>query len=137
MVHTVQRDHGPIYHSKSVAAYDRIDKLKEKFDKIQLELKVLCGKGLFDKNAHDICLVPCVVIPPKFKVPDFVKYRGNTCPEIHLVMYVRKMSAQASNDELLIHCFQDSLIGAALIWYMGMNRVDIKTFKDLSEAFVH
>jgi len=76
VVHTIQQDHGPIYHSKGVAAYDRIDELKEKFDKIQLELKALRGKGLFDKNARDLRLVPNVVIPPKFKVPDFVKYRG-------------------------------------------------------------
>jgi len=81
-------------------------------------------------------LVPNVVIPPKFKVPNFEKYKGNTCPEIHLVMYVRKISAYVGNDELLIQFFQDSLIDAALIWYMGLNKADIKTFKDLSEAFV-
>jgi len=51
-------------------------------------------------------------------------------------MYIRKMSAQVSNDELLIHCFQDSLTGAALIWYVGLNKVNIKNFKDLCEAFV-
>ena len=62
--------------------------------------------------------------------------KGNTYPEIHLVMYVRKMSAYVGNDELFIHCFQDSLTDAALIWYMGLNKADIKTFKDLSEAFV-
>jgi len=46
------------------------------------------------------------------------------------------MSAQVGNDELLIHCFQDSLTGAALIWYVGLNKVDIKTFNDLCEAFI-
>jgi hypothetical protein len=119
-----------------VVAYDRIAELEEKFDKIQLELKTLWGKELFGKNAYDLCLVPNVVIPPKFKVPDFEKYKGNTCPELHLVMYVRKMSAQIGNDKLLIHCFQDSLTGAALIWYMGLSKNDIKTFKDLCEAFI-
>jgi len=51
-------------------------------------------------------------------------------------MYVRKMSAEADNDELLIHYFQDSLTGAALMWYMGLDKADIKTFNELSEAFV-
>ena len=51
-------------------------------------------------------------------------------------MYVKKMSAHASNDELLIHCFQDALTGVALIWYMGLDRIDIKNFNDLCEAFV-
>ena len=117
-------------------AYDRVEDLEKKFDIIQLELKALHGKELFGKNDYDLCLVPNVVIPPKFKVPNFEKYKGNTCPEIHLVMYVRKISAYVGNDELLIQFFQDSLIDAALIWYMGLNKADIKTFKDLSEAFV-
>jgi len=85
---------------------------------------------------HDLCLVPNVVISPKFKVPDFEKYKGNTCPETDLAMYVKKIFAQVGNDELLIHCFQDSLTGAALIWYVVLNKVDIQTFKDLCEAFV-
>ena len=108
LIPAVKQDQKPICHSESVVAYDRIDELKEKFDRIQLELKTLRGKELFGQSAYDLCLVPNVVMPPKFKVPDFERYKGNTCPEMHLVMYVRKMSAQASNDELLIHCFQDS-----------------------------
>jgi len=134
LIRAVKQDQEPIYHSESVVAYDRIDELKEKFDKIQLELKALRGKELFGQSAYDICLVPNVVIPPKFKVPNFEKYKGNTFPD--LVMYVRKMSAHANNDELLIHCFQDSWTGAALIWYMGLDRIDIKNFNDLFEAFV-
>jgi len=99
-------------------------------------MKALCGKELFGKNTHDLCLVPNVVIPPKFKVLDIQKYKGNTCPKIHLVMYARKMSTQVDNDKLVIHYFQDSLTGAALMWYMGLDRADIKAFNDLSEAFI-
>jgi hypothetical protein len=49
---------------------------------------------------------------------------------------VRKMSAYVGNDELLIHYFQYSLTGAALIWYMGLYKVDIRTFKELGETFI-
>jgi len=115
LIRTTQQNHGPNYHSEGVEAYDWKDELEEKLDKMQLELKALRGKDLFGKSAYDLCLVPNVVIPPKFKVPDFEKYKGNTCPETHLAMYVKKMSAQVGNDEILIHCFQDSLTGAALI----------------------
>ena len=44
LIHTTQQSHKPIYHSGNLAAYDWIDKLKEKFDRIQLELKALRGK---------------------------------------------------------------------------------------------
>jgi len=135
-VHTTQQDHELIYHSKSVVAYDQIDELKEKFNGMQLETKALHRKDLFGKNAHELCFVPNVVIPPKFKVPDFEKYKGNTCAKNHLVIYARKMSAQSHNDKLLIHCLQDSLTSAALMWYMDLDRADIRTFNDLSEAFV-
>jgi hypothetical protein len=51
-------------------------------------------------------------------------------------MYARKMSTQADNHQLLIHYFQDSLTGAALKWYMGLDSTNIRTFNDLGEAFI-
>ena len=72
----------------------------------------------------------------KFKVPDFEKDKGNTCPLSHLVMYPRKMSTQTDNDQFLIHYFQDSLTGAALRWYMGLDSASVRTFNDLGEAFI-
>jgi len=68
LIRAVKQDQKPIHHSESVAAYDWIDELKEKCDRVQLELKALRGKELFGQSAYDICLVPDVVIPPKFKV---------------------------------------------------------------------
>ena len=35
-------------------------------------------------NPRELCLVPNLVIPPKFKVPTFKKYDGTKCPENHL-----------------------------------------------------
>jgi len=80
VVHTVQQDHGPVFHAENIKVYDRVNDLHDKCDEMQREMKALRGKGLFDKNANDLCLVPNVVIPPKFKVPDFEKYKWNTCP---------------------------------------------------------
>ncbi|XP_058740943.1 uncharacterized protein LOC131613274, partial [Vicia villosa] len=110
--------------------------LQEQFNKIQLEVKAIRGKDLFGKNAQELCLVPSVQIPAKFKVPDFEKYKGSSCPQSHLVMYARKMSTYADNHQLLIHYFQDSLTGAALKWYTGLDSTNIRTFNDLGEAFV-
>ncbi|XP_050897015.1 uncharacterized protein LOC127103815 [Lathyrus oleraceus] len=103
---------------------------------IQKEIQALRGKDLFGKNAHDLCLVPNVKIPHKFKVPDFEKYKGNSCSMSHLVMYACKMSTQTDNHQLLIHYFQDSLTGATLKWYMGLDSTHIQTFNDLGEAFI-
>ena len=71
--------------------------------------------GLVD--ASKMSLVPDLVLPPKFKVPTFDKYDGTKCPFAHLYMYCRKMKRHTSNDKLLIHYFQDSLIGSVTRWY--------------------
>ncbi|GAU48965.1 hypothetical protein TSUD_188120 [Trifolium subterraneum] len=107
-----------------------------KYDEIQREMRALRGKDLFGQDAHELCLVPDVVVPHKFKVPDFEKYKGSTCPKVHLIMYARKMSTQTCNDKLLIHYFQDSLTGAALRWYMDLDRANVSSFNDLASAFI-
>lgn len=51
-------------------------------------------------------------------------------------MYCRKMASYIDNNDLLIHCFQDSLSRASLDWYMGLERTKIRSWRDLSEAFL-
>jgi len=74
-----------------------------------------------------LCLVPDVVIPPKFKVPEFEKYKGPTCPKGHLTMYCIKMAAHSHDEKLLIHFFQESLTGNALNWYMHLEPARIRS----------
>ncbi|XP_052728311.1 uncharacterized protein LOC108320289 [Vigna angularis] len=87
-------------------------------------------------NVARLSLVPGVKIPYKFKAPKFEKYRGDTCPKIHLAMYCRKMAAYAYDDQLLIHVFQDSLVGVALNWYTHLEPSRIHCWADLADAFV-
>ncbi|GAU51747.1 hypothetical protein TSUD_415400 [Trifolium subterraneum] len=136
LVHTIPQTQMPIFNAESVGGYDRMDDLQTKYDEMQKEMRALRGKDLFGQDAHELCLVPDVVVPHKFKVPDFEKYKGSTCPKAHLIMYARKMSTQTSNDKLLIHYFQDSLTGAALRWYMDLDRANVSSFNDLASAFI-
>ncbi|XP_016704329.1 uncharacterized protein [Gossypium hirsutum] len=68
-------------------------------------------------DAEDLILVLDLVLPPMFKMPEFKKYNGTSCLEAHITMFCRRMAGYIDNDQLLIHCFQDSLIGAAAKWY--------------------
>ena len=43
------------------------------------------------------------MVIPKFKVPNFDKYKGTTCSKNHLKMSCRKMGAYAKDEKLLIH----------------------------------
>ena len=45
-----------------------MEEFQDQFQEMQKELRALKGKDLFGKNTHDLCLVPNVKIPAKFKV---------------------------------------------------------------------
>ena len=82
------------------------DRAKNKLEVLEERLRAIEGGGSYEfGDAVSLCLVPDVVIPPKFKGPDVEKYKGTTCPKSHLTMYCRKMAAHAHNEKLLIHCF--------------------------------
>jgi len=94
---------------------------REKFDHIEKRLRAIEGDEDYAfANMVELCLVPDVNIPPKFKVPDFDKYKGTTYPKNHLKMYNRKMGAYSKNEKLLMHFFQESIIGSAITWYTNL-----------------
>ncbi|KAL4375941.1 hypothetical protein GQ457_02G028720 [Hibiscus cannabinus] len=70
----------------------------------------------------ELSLVPDLTLPPNFKVPEFKKFDGTSCPNAYLTMFCRKMTGYENDDKLLIHCFQDSLIGSAMRWYNQLSR---------------
>ncbi|KAK9025528.1 hypothetical protein V6N11_038392 [Hibiscus sabdariffa] len=109
---------------------DRCEKLEELVRSMQN------AATLGGIDAKELSLVNDLVIPPKFKIPEFEKFTGTSCPSAHLTMYCRKMSLYLDNEKLLIHCFQDSLIGSATRWYTQLSRAHIKTWRDLSKAFL-
>ncbi|XP_058754437.1 uncharacterized protein LOC131627615 [Vicia villosa] len=63
------------------------------FRGLEERMRVMEGQGL-GMDISDLGLVPGVRVPPKFKVPDFEKYKGNTCPKTHVRAYYRKMHLQ-------------------------------------------
>lgn len=86
----------------------------EKYRVLEERLGAIEGHDAYDLKAFNMWLVTNVVILTKFKVPDFEKCKGLSCPKNHLRMFCRKMAAYSCNDKLLIHCFQNNLSGATL-----------------------
>jgi len=110
---------------------------REQLDLIEERLRTVEGFEDYPfANMIDLCLVSDVVIPPKFKVLDFDRYKGTTCPKNHLKMYCRKMGAYSRDEKLLMHFFQDSLARAAIVWYTNLDESRIRSWKDLITAFI-
>jgi len=88
---------------------------KEMIEHMEERLHAIEGGGNYVfADMAELCLVSDVVIPPKFKALDFDKYKGTTCPKNHMKMYCRKMGAYAKDEKLLMHFFQESLVGVAI-----------------------
>ncbi|RDX69128.1 hypothetical protein CR513_51795, partial [Mucuna pruriens] len=99
-------------------------------------MRAIEGTGGHGIDAVNLCLVPNIELPSDLKVPKFEKYKGSSCPRVHLAMYCRKMAPYTQQDKILMHCFQDSLTRAALRWYVGLDSGHIKTWRDLADAFL-
>ena len=88
---------------------------KEKLDDIEERLRVIVGGGNYAfADMAELCLVPDVVIPPKFKVSDFNKYKGTTCPKNHLKVYYissRKVLLGQLSPGILIRNLPESILG--------------------------
>jgi len=51
-------------------------------------------------------------------------------------MYYRKMGAYSKDEKLLMYFFQDTLVGAVVIWYTNLEASRVRTWKDLITAFL-
>lgn len=69
----------------------RVTRTEDKYRILVERLKEIEGFNIFGVDDMGMCLVPDVFIPPKFKTPDFEKYKGVSYPMNHLRMFVRKM----------------------------------------------
>lgn len=105
------QENKPPSHLVTTIREPRVD---NKYKALEERLNAIEGLNVFGVDALKMCLVPDVVIHPKFKTPKFEKYKGVSFPRNHLSMFVRKMVAYAENEKLMIHYFQDSLSGASL-----------------------
>jgi hypothetical protein len=76
-------------------------------------------------KAVKMCLVPNIVIPNKFRVPEFVKHTRTQCLVTHLKAYCNKIAEVVDDEKLFIHFFQDSLRGTALTWYMRLENTKV------------
>ncbi|XP_058757006.1 uncharacterized protein LOC131630237 [Vicia villosa] len=108
----------PHRENLSVSSYDTfkfpMDEDEGKLRLLDKRLKAIEDRDCLGLDAASLCLVPDIKIPPKFKAPNFEKYKGTTCPITHI---------------------KDSLSGASLEWYTQLERTNIRTWKDLAKAF--
>jgi len=64
-----------------------VEESKTKLEFLEKRLRAIEGGGSFEfGDIAGLCLVSDLVIPPKFKVPEFEMYKGTSYPRNHLTM---------------------------------------------------
>ncbi|KAL3728465.1 hypothetical protein ACJRO7_033106 [Eucalyptus globulus] len=106
---------------------ERFVKLKEKLKQLQESQSSL---------SFDLSVYEKVKMPKKFKMPDFEKYDGTSCPKAHLQMYHVRMAQYVKNELLMIQSFHASLTGPALNWYVMKNVNLLNTWNEVADAFL-
>jgi hypothetical protein len=120
------------YKAKSSDSIDQ-----DKMDVLEAKIRVIEGVDLYDPIwAAEMCLVPNVVVPKKFHVPEFIKYSGTQCSMTYLKSYYNKMAEVVHDEKLMMHFFQDSLSGETLSWYIRLDNTKIRRWKYLLDAFI-
>ncbi|XP_021299543.1 uncharacterized protein LOC110428148 [Herrania umbratica] len=112
-------------------------RMQQKHDFLDECLKAIKGMDIYGSiDAIDLCLVPDVIIPPMFRVPDFEKYDRTKCLKAYIAMYCQNMVAHAHDKKLLIYYFQNTLTKSVARWYVQLNGNHISSWKDLVRAFI-
>ena len=70
---------------------------------------------------ESLSLFPNVRLPPKFKMSTLYEFDETGCPKSHQKMYMRAMQPLGVTKEVLAQMFQNTLIGAALRWFLNLD----------------
>ncbi|XP_071921845.1 uncharacterized protein [Coffea arabica] len=106
----------------------------DRFDDFMKKNQGLSRHGGWDYD--ELCLFPDIQLPVGFKTPKFSKYDGTRNPKTHLKMFANKLGKPVDDENLPMHLFPESLEGGALDWYSNLKSGEVKTWLDLSTAFV-
>ncbi|XP_057958612.1 uncharacterized protein LOC131151385 [Malania oleifera] len=112
--------------------------IEHRCDELEKLLRAIEGPQTFNiTRPSNYCLVPNVVLPPKFKMPDFEKFDGTTCLRTHMSLFCQSMTAYVDNKTLMIHCFQSNLTGAMARWMtlLEMEKKPTETFREYAHRW--
>jgi hypothetical protein len=125
----------PQVHTPQLVTPGQLTNQNDQLEYILNKLNTLEGnQGMIDPA--EFCIVTDLEIPKDFKIPDFPKYDGTGDPKVNVYMYTSRMGAYLRNDKMMMYYFQESLKDSAIRWYLNLDKMEIKTWHDLANAFV-
>jgi hypothetical protein len=81
---------------------DNID--QDKMATLEARIRVIEGVDFYDAvRVIEMCQVLNMVVPKKFRVPEFIKYSGTQCPMTYLKSYYNEMVEVVYDEKLLMY----------------------------------
>ena len=120
-------DHDPPAMENGKKINERMNKMKEM---IRRDRKM---EDLMDYDSLSLFLD--VRLPLKFKMPTLNKFDRTSCLKSHLKMYIRAMEPLGMTEKVLAQMFQNTLIGAALRWFLNLDDVRVRSCEDIYREF--
>ena len=120
-------DHDPPIIENEKKINERVNKMEEMIRR---------ARKMEDLMDYDsLSLFPNVRLPPKFKMATLDKFDGTGYPKSHLKMYMRSMQPLGMIEELLAQMFQNTLIRAALRWFLNLDDARARSWEDVCHEF--
>ncbi|XP_077248864.1 uncharacterized protein LOC143888358 [Tasmannia lanceolata] len=135
----------PVYDNSDDEQYEeenclpRLDKGKgivDRLDKMAQEMENMKMQGPKKLNMAEFMIIPGVVLPPNFKMPDHDKYDGTGCPKSHLKALIPLLQQHGLTPEQIALLFPRSLTGTAKKWFLSLKTEEIRTLEDIANRFV-
>ena len=96
--------------SKDKTLESKYGQVKSQMETLAEKLRIIEGSSAHGSvDLNNLSNFSRVIMPPKFKVPEFVKYDGIGDHCTHLHMFCRKIASYGDNHPLLCQIFPDSL----------------------------
>ena len=106
---------------------ERMNKMKEMIRRARMIEELM--------DYDSLSLFPNARLPPKFKMPTLDKFDGTNYPKLHLKMYMRAMQPSSATKEVLAQIFQNTLIRAALRWFLNLDDARARSWEDIYREF--
>ncbi|XP_027109376.1 uncharacterized protein [Coffea arabica] len=126
---------GKIEAGESFVPIDKnLLKRLDRLDEFMRNSEGLSKQGGLDYN--ELCLFPNMQLLVGFKAPKFSKYDGRDNLKTYLRMFANKLGKLIDDENLPVRLFPESLEGDALDWYSNLKPDEMRTWMNLSTAFV-
>ena len=109
--------------------------VKSQVETITEKLHIIGGSNAYKSvNLDSLTNFPQVIMPPKFKALEFIKYDGTGDPYTHLRMFFWKMATYGDNHLLLCQIFPNSLTSPAATQNARLEKTS--SWKEMANFFL-